>query len=199
MIDHATRLEILRIIAAAPAIVLLWSAAFQDVIRRIIPNRLVLWVMAAGVVVRIASSFLLPLTPMESIYALAWTLGFGWFLIFGWQRGLIGGGDVKLWIATTLIIPASAAQQEYFLAGVFLSGGIVSILYLAAWISGLRRGRRIVAPAARGAWIGKRLWRIERRRAMRRIGVPYGAAIALSATITLLALPMTGPGWLPLS
>lgn len=198
MIDHATRLEILRIIAAAPAIVLLWAAAFQDVARRIIPNRLVLWVMAAGVVVRIASSFLLPLTPLESIYALAWTFGFGVVLFMGWQAGLIAPGDIKLWFATTLIVPASAAQQEYFLAGVFIAGGVVSAAYLAVKVAG-KWQPRIIAPAGRGAWIGLRLWRIEQRRVRRGIGVPYGVAIALSATVTLLALPMTGPGWLSLT
>jgi prepilin peptidase CpaA len=74
--------------------------------------------------------------------------------------GLLGGGDVKLFAATALWFDLSSAV--WFVAFVFIAGGVVAVLYLATRPLRNRGGKR------------------------KNTRVPYGVAIALGALAMML-------------
>ncbi len=47
-----------------------------------------------------------------------------------WVAGLMGGGDVKLWAATVLLVPPGWQPQFAFFVNVVLAGGLLALLYL---------------------------------------------------------------------
>jgi prepilin peptidase CpaA len=112
--------------------VLLWIAALinlaavavVDLKRRIIPNELVLATVAAGIALRVISA-----SGMLWLSAIA---AASIFLILGTiaHFGVIGGGDVKLIPAVSLLAPADHVLS--LLLGVAVAGGALSIAYLVA-------------------------------------------------------------------
>jgi prepilin peptidase CpaA len=95
---------------------------------------------------------------------------------------LVGGGDVKLWSATVLLIPPHWQAEFSFFYRVLLVGGILAVLYLSL---------RFVVRQPRSSRSGsllKRAMRAEAWRICRRGPLPYAFAIAGGAIVTLLPL-----------
>jgi prepilin peptidase CpaA len=108
-------------------------AVATDVASRIIPNRLVLLVLACGITLRLLSGPS-PLWPgLLGLGTVLVTMG----LLAG--RGFVGWGDAKLIAAVSVAVPAD--RLPTLLLAIALAGGLLSCLYLAGR-SLLRRAPR---------------------------------------------------------
>ncbi len=106
------------------SLVALFVCAANDLKHRIIPNRWVLLIAASGLALTLA---LRPEQVWISLLAAAMILvGLGVLAHFD----LIGGGDVKLISALTLLVPP--AQIGALLILIALAGGVLGCLYFAA-------------------------------------------------------------------
>lgn len=197
---------ILAIMTTLLAIALLAVAAYGDVRRRRIPNKLTIAIALLGVL-RILTAG----APMAALYtfaAAAIVLVLG-ILLFA--RGVLGGGDAKLLTAAVLLVGYREVPDLLFLMG--LCGGIVALAVIAAdklapwlqqipvviglcgvparlvlpaqqrferWLSYLR----LPAPIPAGAGPAKA--------PAARPSVPYGLAIA-AAGATILVLQFSPP------
>jgi prepilin peptidase CpaA len=163
------------------AIGLLAYAAFHDVAARTVPNWLSLCLLALGAAVRLADHTL------EAGLIIA---GVTFVLLFAiWVLGLMGGGDVKLWAAATLLVPPDLHTEINFFFGVVLLGGLLGLVYLA--LRPVLRRVRAAGPAGRMAasrGLFARVLRAEAWRIDRRGPLPYACAISASAILTLLPL-----------
>jgi prepilin peptidase CpaA len=99
-------------------------AVATDVARRIIPNRLVLLVLACGVTVRLLSApsplWLGILGPVAVLIALGLLA----------SRDFIGWGDAKLITAVSVAVPPDHLLT--LLMAIALAGGVLACLYLAS-------------------------------------------------------------------
>ncbi len=157
---------VLVIIAAA----LLLVAAVHDLATRTIPNCVPAVLAIVGISLRAAHGGLLPELGLAA----------GLLLILGflWSRGLLGGGDAKLLVATALLLPPAGFVA--FLLAVAVAGGVLSVAYLA-----LSFVVRRPAPGRRTGFFA-RVLKAEAWRVSRRGPLPYGAAIAAGALLFLL-------------
>jgi len=166
--------HVLMPVFAILAALLLVYAALHDIAARTVPNWLPLCLAALGCGARLADHSLLA-------GAMVALVTFG--VLFGlWLAGAMGGGDVKLWAATALMIPPFLRPQLGFLFNVLLLGGALAILYLLL---------RVCVPRPRASRRGTLLRRIVRAEAWRigrRAPLPYACAIAGGALATLLPL-----------
>ena len=139
-------------------------AAYGDIRTRRIPNELVVGLLALAAF-RIALSG----DPTAALYTLVAgaALFVASFLLF-W-RGLLGGGDVKLIVATGFLVGYHDVLGFLFVMSV--CGGLMAIAILAGDRLGLRRA----ATPAR-----------EPQETPARLTVPYGVAIAAAGIVTLL-------------
>jgi prepilin peptidase CpaA len=116
------------------------------------------------------------------------------FLVFALlcMAGKLGGGDVKLMAASVLLVGASSFLDFLFLTA--LVGGILSLIYIAVFlILKLLPTSSTAAPISSSKTRENRLnllWRIERRRILRRSSVPYGVAISAGSLLALTTFPM---------
>lgn len=157
--------EIINLNLMMCGIVLLVGAALHDVAARTIPNWMPLCLAAVGLVLRLYDG--------EVIVSSAIAAALLVFLGLLWLRGLLGGGDVKLIPAASLVFPPSYVP-EYVLF-VATAGGILALLYLA--LSHLMRRPR---PGLRQGFAA-RVWKAEAWRMHRRGPLPYAIAIAAGA------------------
>jgi prepilin peptidase CpaA len=162
-------LQILSDAAAVVALAALGAAAARDIALRRIPNRIAATVALAG------------LARQAAIGAPAIALGVAACVLVAatllWLRGLLGGGDVKLLAAVSLLVPAAAVPA--LLLAVALAGGVLAGLHLV-----LRT--RVGAPSlARPAGALRRVLRCEAWRIRRRAPLPYGVAIAAGAAFAM--------------
>ncbi len=150
-------------------IVLLAVAVRTDFRARIIPNRVVVAIAADGLLLGLMSR------PdriwISLLVALVLLIGLGVIAHFD----LIGGGDLKLIAAVTLLVPPENIVS--LLLAIALAGGIVSAAYLAVFYA-LPRARN-TKKIAIGGWFGKlaQLLRHERMRILRATSVPYSVAV----------------------
>ena len=133
-------------------------AAASDLLTMIIPNRLILALLAVFIV-------LAPLTGMSwQDFALHWAVGTGVLVIafLCFAMGWIGGGDAKLAAVIALWMGWSDAVTFVGIASVF--GGLLTIVLLGF--------RRMIVPAfiIRQPWV--------QRLHDDGMGVPYGIALA---------------------
>lgn len=156
---------------AIAAAALLVVAAVHDIVARTIPNRLVLCVAVIGVACRGVAGDLLPAL---GVAALVFACG-----VLGWRLGALGGGDVKL-LAAVSLLPAPALVPS-LIAAVALCGGALALSFLVA---------RPLVPRRPGprpqSWLARSL-RVEAWRVRRRGPLPYAVAIAGGALLTLSA------------
>ena len=157
-------------LAIALATALLAYAAFNDLATRRIPNWVSALVALLGHALRIqAGQFAAGL--------IVAALAFGGLYLL-WTRGWIGGGDVKLLAATTLLAPPD--QVLNLLLAVSLAGGVLSVIYLL-----LIRLRLPPLPAGSRTPL-RRVLRAEGWRIRRRGPLPYACAISAGGLLTLL-------------
>jgi len=152
---------------AFAAMVLLVIAAYTDIRTFRIPNLLVLAIGALGV-----SRLVLLGDPISAVYAVvASFLGFLIGLVL-FSRRIVGGGDVKLLVATILLIRYPDLFKFFVRMGVF--GALLSVAVIAL---------RNYVPQFRGP-------RLATQMATIRPAVPYGIAIAGAGILTLLLQPL---------
>jgi prepilin peptidase CpaA len=144
------------------SIVILLAAALHDIATRTVPN----WMAGLLALLGVASQLLH--FPQYSGFLASLIVFLATAIC--WRRGWMGGGDVKLLGATTLVVPAGHVMQ--FIAAVALTGAALAVIYLAAryvvTIPHTRRPRHLIARAIR----------VERWRICRCGPLPYALAIA---------------------
>jgi prepilin peptidase CpaA len=154
---------------------LLIFAALADVAARIIPDGVAIGVAALGLAGRAATG----LPSVGASIAAAFLVLVVLVLLHG--RGLMGGGDVKLAVATVIGLPIAWIFQFFIVTA--LAGGIVAVFYLV-----LRAMIRTPpCPPPRGTWLLRRALTAERWRIARRGSIPYGVAIACGGIWAILA------------
>ena len=148
----------MNLIAGAPLwllvvlVVALIAGAVEDALRLRISNITCLVVLASGVCAAVVEGPTVSLWQNAGVFAVILGLGTAAF-----AAGMLGGGDVKLLAASALWVDFRHAV--WLLAFIFLSGGVLAILYL---LSRPLRGQR-----------SKR--------------IPYGIAIAVGALAVIAA------------
>lgn len=141
-------------------VILLVAAAAEDAVRLRISNFLCLGVIVAALAAMAIAGFETSLWQNALVFA---ALLAGGTMLFG--RGMFGGGDVKLLAALGLWCDLEATLV--MLSGVFISGGILALVVLAA---------RMLAPAAAA---GRMVFLQPGG------GIPYGVAIAAGGILAL--------------
>ena len=134
----------------------MFAAAAEDAARYRISNITCLVVLAGATCAAIVEGPSWVLWQNGVVFLVILALGTAAF-----AGGLLGGGDVKLFAATALWFDLSSAV--WFVAFVFIAGGVVAIVYLAT--------RPLRNPS------GKK----------KNTRVPYGLAIAVGALAIMLA------------
>ncbi|HUW80714.1 MAG TPA: prepilin peptidase [Acidocella sp.] len=155
---------------------LLVYAALHDLAARTVPNWLPAVLLLLGICARLADHSLLSGLIISGVTFV--------ILFVIWMLGAMGGGDVKLWAATVLLIPPFLHPELTFFLRVVLFGGVLALVYLALC-------RIIPKPhASRDGGLLRRALRAEAWRIGRRAPVPYACAIAGGAIVTLLPLSL---------
>ena len=153
---------------------LLVYAALHDLAARTVPNWLPLTLLVLGCCARLADHTLLAGLAVAGIAFLV--------LFIVWLFGAMGGGDVKLWAATALLIPPLLRPELAFFLHVVVFGGLLALVYLSLGLV-IRKPRGLKTGS-----LLRRLLRAEAWRIRRRAPLPYACAIAGSAIVTLLPL-----------
>src|SRR6476620_9308837 len=144
-------------------ILLLLYVAMIDIATRLIRNEICLVLALLG----IASQFASPMQVVESLIAATILL---LLLIVIYQRGWIGGGDVKLLVALAIGLPLMGVIQ--LLTVTALAGGGLALVHMMM--------RLLPHPklAPTGSSLIRRVYAVERWRHLRHAPLPYGVAIA---------------------
>jgi prepilin peptidase CpaA len=144
------------------SVLVLMAAALHDIAARTVPNWMAAALAVLGLLMQAINNHLIVGVAAGLLVFVA--------AAFCWRRGWMGGGDVKLLGAATMIVPQGHVGQ--FIVAVTLTGAVLAVLYLIA--------RRIVpAPAARRpAHLIARAIRAECWRISRGGPLPYALAIA---------------------
>lgn len=167
------RLHALLLFAAAAS--LLFAVA-HDVAVRTVPNRVSLIVAVAGLGLNTLGGQLIPaLFGSGVVFAGCW---------YCWRHGWIGGGDVKLLSACTLLVPPTSVPE--LVLSTAIAGAVLALLYLAL-ARVLPRG-----PTQRPTGLLRRVWRAEQRRIRRRLSLPYACAIGAGVALTLSSSALPG-------
>ncbi len=155
------------------ALPLLMAAALSDIAFRRIPNGIAVLVALVGMLRQgVAGGAVLAVA-----MALATVVLLGTVIL--WQRGVIGGGDVKLLAAASLLVPPASLPAQ--LLAVALAGGCLAVVHIV--LRALLRHR----PADhRRRGLPHRLLRREARRIRTGAPLPYGVAIALGTAAILI-------------
>jgi prepilin peptidase CpaA len=160
-------------------------ASIYDICYRKIPDILPASISVIGLAMVFANK-----TILEGVATLG--LGAATFIALALlcMAGKLGGGDVKLLAASVLLVGANSFFDLFVLTA--LSGGVLSLVYFAAFLT---LKALPASPEAGRAASGKTLkarlhllWRIERRRILRRSSVPYGVAISGGSILSLTML-----------
>jgi prepilin peptidase CpaA len=158
---------------------LLVYAALHDLAARTVPNWLPIALLLLGLCARLSD---------HTLFSGLIVAGCTFVVLFViWLLGAMGGGDVKLWAATVLLIPPLLQPELDFFLRVVVFGGVLAVLYLSL-------GLFVSKPkGAHGGGLLRRLlraeaWRISKRAP--RAPLPYACAIASGAIVTLLPLSL---------
>src|SRR5437868_12503344 len=156
-------------IASFLEIVLLLYVATIDIATRLIRNEICLVLALLGIASQLAS----PLQLAQSLIAATILL---LLLLAIYQRGWIGGGDVKLLVALAIGLPMMGVIQLLTITA--LAGGVLAVVHLMMRPLPYPR----LAPA--GSSFARRVYAIERWRHLRHAPLPYGVAIACGGVWT---------------
>jgi prepilin peptidase CpaA len=149
---------------AAIQVMLLLSAAFDDVVRRLIPNGISLTIAIAGLIGRFLAG------PQQLAISMAIATALFIVLLLLHNRHILGGADVKLF--TALSLGLSPIGVTKLVAVTALAGGVLSFIHLA-----MRYLPRPRLTSARSAVL-RRIYTVERWRILRHAPLPYAVAIA---------------------
>jgi prepilin peptidase CpaA len=159
----------LHLAALAAFSALMLAAAVEDFRRLVIPNRLILALIATWPLY-LATGGLALVAALAALGVAVAVLAVGALLF---ARGLIGGGDVKLLCAAALWAGPAATPQLLVLTALF--GGVLSLILLSPLGARLSlAGRALLGPPDAADAAGGR------------IAVPYGMAIAGAALFVTL-------------
>jgi prepilin peptidase CpaA len=142
---------------------LLLYVAMMDIATRLIRNEICLVLALLGTAVQFVS----PMHVTESLVAATILL---LLLIVIYQRGWVGGGDVKLLAALAIGLPLMGVIQLLTITA--LTGGVLALVHLMMRLLPYPK----LAPA--GSSLVRRVYAIERWRNLRHAPLPYGVAIA---------------------
>ncbi|MCS3481163.1 prepilin peptidase CpaA [Bradyrhizobium elkanii] len=153
-------------------IALLLYVATIDIATRLIRNEICLALALLGIVGQLAS----PMQIGQSLIVAA-ILFLVLFVIY--QRGAIGGGDVKLLVALAIGLPLTGVIE--LLTATALAGGVLAAVHLMM--------RRLPQPklAPAGSSLMRRVYAVERWRHLRHAPLPYGVAIACGGIWAILS------------
>src|SRR5260370_11072692 len=161
IVPIASILEILLLVYVAPI----------DVATRLIRNEICLALAILGIAGQLAS----PLGAAESLIA-ATILFLVLFVIY--QRGWMGGGDVKLLVALAIGLPLMGVIQLLTITA--FAGGVLALVHL------MMRNLPYPRLAPAGSSLVRRVYAVERWRHLRHAPLPYGVAIACGGIWTIL-------------
>ena len=153
-------------------ILLLLYVATIDIATRSIRNEICLVLALLGIIGLFASQ----MHVAESLIA-ATILSL--LLIVIYQRGWIGGGDVKLLAALAIGLPLMGVIQLLTITA--LAGGVLALVHLMMRLLPYPK----LAPA--GSSLARRVYAVERWRNLRHAPLPYGVAIACGGIWTVLS------------
>jgi prepilin peptidase CpaA len=159
-------------IASVLEILLLLYVATIDVATRLIRNEICLALALLGIAGQLAS----PMQVAESLIAATLLL---LLLLVIYQRGWVGGGDIKLLVALAIGLPLTGVIE--LLAITALAGGVLALLHLMMRLLPYPR----LAPA--GSSLVRRVYAVERWRHLRHAPLPYGVAIACGGIWTIFS------------
>ncbi|MDN4986794.1 A24 family peptidase [Bradyrhizobium sp. WYCCWR 13022] len=153
-------------------IALLLYVATIDIATRLIRNEICLALALLGIVGELAS----PMQLSQSLFVAA-MLFLVLFVIY--QRGMIGGGDVKLLVALAVGLPLTGVVE--LLTVTALAGGVLAAMHIMM--------RYLPHPklAPAGSSLMRRVYAVERWRHLRHAPLPYGVAIACGGIWTILS------------
>ena len=154
------------------AILLLLYVATIDIATRLIRNEICLALALLGIAGQLAS-------PMQVAQSLAVAAILFLLLFVMYQRGKIGGGDVKLLVALAVGLPLTGVMQ--LLTVTVLAGGVLALVHLMMRLLPYPR----LAPA--GSSLVRRVYAVERWRHLRHAPLPYGVALACGGIWTILS------------
>ena len=153
-------------------ILLLLYVATIDIATRLIRNEICLALALLGIASQLAS----PMQVAQSLIAAAILL---LLLLVIYQRGRIGGGDVKLLVALAIGLPLTGVIQLLTITA--LAGGVLALVHLMMRLLPYPR----LAPA--GSSLVRRVYAMERWRHLRHAPLPYGVAIACGGIWTVFS------------
>src|SRR5215468_8691549 len=154
-------------------ILLLLYVAMTDIATRLIRNEICLVLALLG----IAIHFFGPMMQVtESLIAATILL---LMLAVIYQRGWIGGGDVKLLVALAVGLPLMGVIELLTITA--LAGGVLAVVHLMMRLLPYPR----LAPA--GSSLVRRVYAVERWRNLRHAPLPYGVAIACGGIWTVFS------------
>jgi len=159
-------------IASTLKIALLVYVATIDIATRLIRNEICLALALLGVAAQLAS----PMQLAQSLIAAAVLL---LLLFIIYQRGSIGGGDVKLLVALAIGLPLTGVIE--LLTMTALAGGVLALIHVIMRLLPYPK----LAPA--GSSLVRRVYAVERWRHLRHAPLPYGVAIACGGIWTILS------------
>lgn len=168
---------VIRSVPLSIGLLALAFAAIEDIRSRTIPNRLVIVVAVSGLILGALSR---PFSMwINIIVALAVVI------IFAALSHLdsLGGGDVKLMAATTLLVPPSRITG--LLVAVALAGGALSLVYLAVHFA--MPGKRKTDRLHHQRSAIPRWWYHERARIADGRTIPYAVAISGGSIVYIIA------------
>ena len=169
--------DIVFAIHAGAIVALLGFAAWRDVLTRTIPDTVSILLLVIGSGTRLVQGW----QPLGTSVLVA--LAIFILLLPLCARGLLGGADLKLLAA--LAVGLSPQASLLLVADVTIVGGVLALLYLVMDKVLQAVGTRMY-PRGRASPLLPRIVTVEFWRIRRRSPLPYGIAIAVGATFTVL-------------
>lgn len=173
-----------KIVSLLTAFILGFSAAYVDILFRKIPNFIPVIIIYIGIILRIAIFLIVPIPAKQIVYSCAFSIFFFAILYIMWQRDLLGGGDVKLCFALSLIVLPSVNMQIVFILNCLICGGVLAIIYLFfKWV--LFYVECITLTKFRYSKFFKWI-KLEKYRFSKNTGIPYTVSLFVGSAVSII-------------